>query len=66
MRYAGNVARVREKSNAYGVSAGKAEGNRPLLSRVGVNYKTGFALDDWIYCTLYIHNSGLRAIRLYR
>jgi hypothetical protein len=25
------------------------------LSRVGVIYKTGFGLDDWIYCTLYIH-----------
>jgi hypothetical protein len=26
-----------------------------ILSRVGVTYKTGFGLDDWIYCTLYIH-----------
>jgi hypothetical protein len=23
-----------------------------------VTYKMGFGLDDWIYCTLYIHNSG--------
>jgi hypothetical protein len=33
-----------------------------VLSRVGVNYKMGFGLDDWIYCTLYIHNSGLQVI----
>jgi hypothetical protein len=26
-----------------------------ILSRVGVTYKTGFGLDDWIYCSLYIH-----------
>jgi hypothetical protein len=26
-----------------------------VLSCVGVTYKTGFRLDDWIYCTLYIH-----------
>jgi hypothetical protein len=26
-----------------------------VLSRVGVTNKTGFGLDDWIYCTLYIH-----------
>jgi hypothetical protein len=25
-----------------------------VLSRVGVTYKTGFGVDDWIYCTLYI------------
>jgi hypothetical protein len=25
------------------------------LSRVGVTYKTGFGLDDFIYCILYIH-----------
>jgi hypothetical protein len=24
-----------------------------ILSRVGVTYKMGFGLDDWIYCTLY-------------
>jgi hypothetical protein len=23
-----------------------------ILSRVGVTHKTGFGLDDWIYCTL--------------
>jgi hypothetical protein len=37
-----------------------------VLSRcrgVCVTYKTGFGLDDWIYCTLYIHNSGLQAKR---
>jgi hypothetical protein len=36
-----------------------------ILSRVEglcVTYKTGFGLDDWIYCTLYIHKSGLQAI----
>jgi hypothetical protein len=26
-----------------------------------VIYGTDFGLDDCIYCTLYIHNSGLRA-----
>jgi hypothetical protein len=26
-----------------------------ILSNVGVTYKTGFGLDDWIYCTLHIH-----------
>jgi hypothetical protein len=31
-----------------------------ILSRVGLIYKTGFGLHDWIYCTLYIHNSGLQ------
>jgi hypothetical protein len=30
------------------------------------NYKTRFGLDDWIYCTLYIQNSGLPAIQRYR
>jgi hypothetical protein len=28
-----------------------------ILSRVGVTYKRGFGLDDWIYCTLYIHTT---------
>jgi hypothetical protein len=27
--------------------------------------KTGFGLNDWIYCTLYIHNSGLETIQRY-
>jgi hypothetical protein len=27
------------------------------LSPVGVTYKTGFRLDDWIYCTIYIHTT---------
>jgi hypothetical protein len=27
-----------------------------------MTYKTRFGLDDWIYCTLYRHNSGLHAI----
>jgi hypothetical protein len=31
-----------------------------------VNYKTGFRLDDWIYCTLYVHISGLQVIQRYR
>jgi hypothetical protein len=26
-----------------------------LLPRVGLTYKTGFGLDVWIYCALYIH-----------
>jgi hypothetical protein len=28
-----------------------------------MTYKIGFGLDDWINCTLYIHNSGLQAIQ---
>jgi hypothetical protein len=32
------------------------------MFRVRVTYKKGSGLDDWIYCTLYIHNSGLQAI----
>jgi hypothetical protein len=32
-----------------------------ILSRIGVTYKTGFGLDDWIYFTLYIHT-----VRVYR
>jgi hypothetical protein len=31
-----------------------------------VTYNTGFGLDDSIYCTIYIHNSGLQAIERYR
>jgi hypothetical protein len=26
-----------------------------ILSRVGVTYKTGLGLDDWIFFTLHIH-----------
>jgi hypothetical protein len=26
-----------------------------IFSRVGVTYETGFGLDNWIYCALYIH-----------
>jgi hypothetical protein len=37
-----------------------------ILSYVGVTYKTGFRFGDWIYGTLYIHNSGLQAIQRYR
>jgi hypothetical protein len=37
-----------------------------VLSRVRVTYKMGFGLDDWIYCTFYINNSGLQAIQRYR
>jgi hypothetical protein len=37
-----------------------------ILSRVGVTYRTGSGLDDWIYCSLYIHNSGPQAIQRYR
>jgi hypothetical protein len=32
-----------------------------ILSRIGVTYKTGLGLVDWIYCTLYIHR-----VRVYR
>jgi hypothetical protein len=35
------------------------------LSRVRMTYKRGFGLDDWIYCTFYIHNTGLQAIHRY-
>jgi hypothetical protein len=38
-----------------------------VLSRVGVCawlIKQVLGLDDWIYCTLYIHSSGLQAIRV--
>jgi hypothetical protein len=34
------------------------------MSLVGAIYKTGFGLDDWIYCTLYIHT--VRDYRKYR
>jgi N-glycosylase/DNA lyase len=37
-----------------------------IVSRVLVTYKTGSGLDDWIYCTLYFHNSELQAIQRYR
>jgi hypothetical protein len=32
-----------------------------IVSLIRVTYKAGFGLDDWIYCTLYIHNSALQA-----
>jgi hypothetical protein len=32
-----------------------------VLPRLGVIYKMGFGLDDWIYCNLYIYT-----IRVYR
>jgi hypothetical protein len=37
-----------------------------ILSHIGVIYKTGFGLDDWVYCTLYTHNSGLQVQRYRR
>jgi hypothetical protein len=39
-----------------------------IFTCIGVTYKTGFGLDDSIYCILYsyIHNSGLRVIERYR
>jgi hypothetical protein len=33
----------------------QSRGHRRILSRIGVTYKTGFGLDDLIYCTYYIH-----------
>jgi hypothetical protein len=27
------------------------------MSHVGVTYKIGFGLDDWLYCSLYIHTT---------
>jgi hypothetical protein len=33
----------------------------------GVTYKTGFGLDDWIYCTLHFHTlRDYRKLQLYR
>jgi hypothetical protein len=29
------------------------------------DYRRGSGVDDWIYCTLYIHSSGLQAIERY-
>jgi hypothetical protein len=38
-----------------------------ILSGVGVTYRRGFVLDDWIYWQLvHSHNSGLQAIQRYR
>jgi hypothetical protein len=31
-----------------------------------VTYRTGFGLDNWTYCTLYILSSGLQAIQSFR
>jgi hypothetical protein len=28
-----------------------------IMSHVGVTYRWGFGLDDWIYCTLHIHTT---------
>jgi hypothetical protein len=36
---------------------------KDVMSRVGVTYKAGFELDNWIYFILYIHNSGLEVKR---
>jgi hypothetical protein len=36
------------------------------LSRVGVTYKTGFGLNDWIYWTLCTRNLELQIIQRYR
>jgi hypothetical protein len=33
----------------------KIVSGRLILSHVSVTIKTGFKLNDWIYCTLYIH-----------
>jgi hypothetical protein len=33
----------------------KIVSGRLILSHVGVTIKMGFGLDDWIYCTLYVH-----------
>jgi hypothetical protein len=38
-----------------------------LLLHVLVTYKTGFELDDWIYCTLYVHTvRSYRQLQRYR
>jgi hypothetical protein len=31
-----------------------------ILARIRLTYKTGFGLDDWIYCTLYSYIRGTR------
>jgi hypothetical protein len=36
----------------------KSENLSHSSSRLGVTYKTGFGLDDWTYCSLYIHMLG--------
>jgi hypothetical protein len=54
------------RSTRNKVSSSEVSRSATMLSRVGVTYKTGFGLDYWIYCTLYIHNSGRQAIQRYR
>jgi hypothetical protein len=33
------------------------------LSRVGVTYKMGCGLDDWIYCTFSTYNLGVQVVQ---
>jgi hypothetical protein len=36
-----------------------------IVTRI-CDYRRGFWIGDWIYCTLYVHNSGVQAIQRYR
>jgi hypothetical protein len=44
MRWAGHVARLREKRNAYGILVGKPEGKRPL-ERLGSRWVDNIKMD---------------------
>jgi hypothetical protein len=44
MRWAGHVARLREKRNAYGILVGKPEGKRPL-GRLGSRWVDNIKMD---------------------
>jgi hypothetical protein len=44
MRWAGHVARLREKRNAYGILIGKPEGKRPL-GRLGSKWVDNIKID---------------------
>jgi hypothetical protein len=56
MRWAGHVARIREKRNVYRLLAGKPEGKRPLgrprrrwIDNIKVDlFEIGFSVVDWI------------------
>jgi hypothetical protein len=48
MRWAGHIARIEEKRNAYGLLAGKPEGKRPLgRPRPRWVDKLGWILERW-------------------
>jgi hypothetical protein len=51
----GITCSMHKMRNGYIILVGRCRG-------IGMTYKTGFGLDDWIYCNLYIHKSGLQPI----